>query len=592
MGLKQMKRNFGPTFKGNLLKRLFGFRWFQDLKIGAKLTLGFVIVAIIAGVVGLVGAINIYRISRAGHEVYQMDTSVLGPLHRISAQLFIMRINTAYHVMESKDKFRYEYAIKTAQQTIDQELTKLQKGDHKMGEQLTNLAGTFKTYWREEATLIKLSNQNKTNEALEQINQKLSPLAAMADSVIDMLFSMSDIDAKTKTKTNYEAANQTILFMLALAIIGVIAALGLGLMISRLISKPLRRLTAAAEQLASGDLNVAITLVNAKDETAILTDSFVKMANSIQGLVRRINDDSHALTIASQELKSASTDTGKSATEVAKTMEELARAASEQSGQTNEAVSSINAVAELVRQVTKEVGNIASQSEHVAQFAKLGQKATKDVADEIVKIYNMTKDVKKTIEELDHSSIEISSITGVIQNIAEQTTLLALNAAIEAARAGEHGRGFGVVAAETGKLAEQTKKAAQLISELIGKMGQRSKHMVQSMDNGIKVVESGKNLAANATVTFEDIFNQLDYILKRIDWVAGSAQKMAGRNEDMIGIIANIAALSEESMASTEEVSAAAEEQSASVEEVNALAENLAEISEKLQRSVAQFRMY
>ena len=145
MGLKQMKRNFGPTFKGNLLKRLFGFRWFQDLKIGAKLTLGFVIVAIIAGVVGLVGAINIYRISRAGHEVYQMDTSVLGPLHRISAQLFIMRINTAYHVMESKDKFRYEYAIKTAQQTIDQELTKLQKGDHKMGEQLTNLAGTFKT---------------------------------------------------------------------------------------------------------------------------------------------------------------------------------------------------------------------------------------------------------------------------------------------------------------------------------------------------------------------------------------------------------------------------------------------------------------
>jgi methyl-accepting chemotaxis protein len=277
-----MKRTFGQIFQANWLKRLFGFQWFQNLKIGAKLTLGFVIVAMIAGVVGLVGALNIYRISRAGHEVYRMDTSMLGPLHRISAQLFIIRINTAYHVMESKDKFRYEYAIKTAQQTIDQELTKLKKGDHKMGEQLTNLAGTFKSYWREEATLIKLSNQNKTGKAMEQINQKLNPLTAMADSVIDMLFSMSDIDAKTKTETNYQAANQTILFMLALAMIGIVVALALGLVISRLISKPLRRLTVAAEQLAVGDVNVNITMVHAKDETAILTNAFVTMIDSIR----------------------------------------------------------------------------------------------------------------------------------------------------------------------------------------------------------------------------------------------------------------------------------------------------------------------
>jgi methyl-accepting chemotaxis protein len=79
--------------------------------------------------------------------------------------------------------------------------------------------------------------------------------------------------------------------------------------------------------------------------------------------------------------------------------------------------------------------------------------------------------------------------------------------------------------------------------------------------------------------------------LKRIDAVALSARQMADGNEGALAAIIGIAALSEESMAGTEEVLAVAEEQSASVEQVNAMAENLAVISDKLQQSVAQFRI-
>jgi methyl-accepting chemotaxis protein len=593
----------GPTFKSgsrrvrlvltlvDWVKRIFGIQWFRNLKIGAKLTLGFVIVAMIAGVIGLVGTFNLYRIDRTGQEVYRTNIAVLGPLHKISAQLLKLRINTVYHVLESEDKFRYEFAIKAARQNIKQELAELKKGNGTVRQQLNSLENAFVIYWQEEASVLKLSNENQTAEATARMDQKLNSLASMIDTIIDGLFTTSDTDAQTKTAVNHSAALKTIGFMLALAVIGIIVSLGLGDVISRVISKPLQRLTAAAGRLADGDVSLTIAAVNAKDETAILTNAFAKMAGSLHKLVSEINEDSNSLYQASQELKNTAGDTGKSALEVATTIGEMARAAAEQANHTNEAVIKTDVLAGLVRKVSAEVGNISAESEKVAQAAILGQQATKDVTNEMVKIYDMTKEVTVVIAELEKTSREITSITAVIQNIAEQTTLLALNAAIEAARAGEHGRGFGVVAQETGKLAEQSKQAAQLIGNLLCKMDQRTQQVVQSMATGMNVVTAGKNLTTEATGTFEQIFNTLGNILKRIDAVALSTQLMVESNEGIVTVMSNIAGISEENMASTQEISAAAEEQSAAVEQVNALAGNLAAISGKLQQSALKFKI-
>ncbi len=375
---------------------------------------------------------------------------------------------------------------------------------------------------------------------------------------------------------------------LSLLIASAFLAVVFGLVIAMLIARPLKLVGTTANSLANGDLTRTIIAKGSVEVTSVI-DSLNKAIRGLKELVSGIDDQAGMLYIASKELKDASNDTGRSASEIAKTMEELARTSSEQANQTSDTVQNINSLSEMVRQVSNELKAIAADSENVAQSAKLGQKASTDVADEIEKIYYTTGKVNEVINELNNTSEEIGEISTVIEGIAEQTALLALNASIEAARAGEHGKGFAVVANETGKLADQSKQAAQHIANLIIQMKTRSEQVVLSISDEIQTVESGKNLAAGASVTFGNIFDELGRILERIEAVALSAKKMAENNDSVIAAFTNIVAMSEESMASTEEVSAAAEQQSASAQQVTALADNLAGVAGQLKQSITAF---
>jgi methyl-accepting chemotaxis protein len=381
-----------------------------------------------------------------------------------------------------------------------------------------------------------------------------------------------------------------ILFTILLLIIGTFLAIGLGFLIAFSISRPLNLVKIIADALAEGDLTKTISAKGSREVVSVI-ESLNQAIGGLRELVGNIDEQSNTLFTASQELKNASNETGRSAAEVAQTMGELANASSEEAEQVNQTVENINSLAGMVREVSDELKNVSADSENIARSAQLGQKVASDVAEGITNIYNTTKEVNEVIDELDKASGEISDITTMIEGIAEQTTLLALNASIEAARAGEQGKGFAVVAIETGKLADQSKQAAQLINQLVNQMKTRTSQAVNSIKSGMSMVEAGKNLAVEATVTFENIFKKLGESLDRIDTVALSAKNMAARNENVITAVTSIATLSEEGMASTEEVSAITQEQSASVEEVSALAENLAQISVKLKQSVAKFEI-
>ena len=118
------------------------------------------------------------------------------------------------------------------------------------------------------------------------------------------------------------------------------------------------------------------------------------------------------------------------------------------------------------------------------------------------KLQTANTSVVEAMAAISESSVKISGIITLINDIAFQTNLLALNASVEAARAGEHGKGFAVVATEVRKLAHRSSKASSEIGKLV-------ELELQRIQNGREIVEGSDQALKNMQKETEEMLQTL-----------------------------------------------------------------------------------
>ncbi len=148
-----------------------------------------------------------------------------------------------------------------------------------------------------------------------------------------------------------------------------------------------------------------------------------------------------------------------SSSEIAATVEQQERTATHQAASVN--------------QTTSTMDELETSSRRAAEQAEAATAGARAIAEQIFRLSEQIK--------------QIGSISGVVSELANQTNMLALNAAVEAARAGQNGKGFAVVAAEIRKLADQSKKSAERINDLVKDIQAIANSTVMDMGDGARV---------------------------------------------------------------------------------------------------------
>ncbi|WBS01715.1 methyl-accepting chemotaxis protein [Pseudoduganella sp. SL102] len=128
---------------------------------------------------------------------------------------------------------------------------------------------------------------------------------------------------------------------------------------------------------------------------------------------------------------------------------------------------------------------------------------------------------------------QIAKQIGIIDDIAYQTNLLALNAAIEAARAGEHGKGFAVVAAEVRKLAERSQVAAQEIGEVATSSVELAERAGALLDQMVPNIRKTSDLVQEITAASEEQSAGVGQINSAVGQMSQGTQQNASSSEEL-----------------------------------------------------------
>jgi methyl-accepting chemotaxis protein len=561
------------------------------MTVRKKLFAGFFAVLLILAAVAAIGLYEITKVDRTYSELVEKDIEGL-----ITTKDLLNIVRKA----QSSQRGYLLTGDETALQNFStaheqyQELSKKLMNSHgdakekQLLQELNNLEAEFYQFSNQ---LFELKKQNKTDaynrlvlttgrQILKQVEEKAMELEDYKKEII-----------QTSTKTTSTTAQSVKAIVLWLAVIAILTGIVISWYISRIISRPVVIIAAAAEKIASGDLTGKQIEVKNRDEIGDLAKAFNRMSKSLRELIHQVASNAEQVAASAEELTASAEQTSKAAEQIAAAMQDVAAGVEKQVRSVEETSQTTNEMSSGAQQIAGNAQNVSSIAVETAEKAAHGGKAIDVAIKQMNSIHQTVNGLAEVIKSLGERSKEIGQITNVITGIAEQTNLLALNAAIEAARAGEQGRGFAVVADEVRKLAEQSAQSAQQISQLISAIQEETNKAVQSMEAATKEVVAGIGVVDTAGESFKQIQSSINEVTTQIQEISAAIQQMAAGTEQMVQSMQLITKVAETSAAGTEEASATTEEQLAAMEEISSSAESLSHMAEELQTLIGKFKI-
>ncbi|MEE1921485.1 methyl-accepting chemotaxis protein [Pseudomonas sp. 148P] len=493
----------------------------SNMKIGVRLTLGFLLVVALTAIIGFIGIRNLNQVNDLSDRMYDMDVVGLSTLQEANIQLLMANRAVRRSLMATTIEDRDESArvARTAMDKTRELVTGAKEffltADGKA--QVTAIEAPLQEYIAAANLMLNTHQQSGELQSMSAALELMPRNTAAANEVDRLLGEASDAKQKRAGEANAsitEIAENSRFQMIILVVVATLLGMLVGVLVTRSITRPLAGAVLAADRMAAGDLSQDL-VVDRKDETGRLLGAMQNMTERLRSILGDVRSSADALSSASEQVSSTSQSLSQAANEQAASVEQTSASVEEMSASIAQNTES----AKITDGIAGKAANDAVQGGSAVGDTVL---AMKQIADKI----------------------------GIIDDIAYQTNLLALNAAIEAARAGDHGKGFAVVAAEVRKLAERSQVAAQEIGQ---------------------VASSSVQLAESAGKLLGEIVPNIQRTSDLVQEITAASQEQssaAGQINIAMGQMNQI----------TQQNASASEELAATAEEMNAQASQLQEL--------------
>lgn len=399
-------------------------------------------------------------------------------------------------------------------------------------------------------------------------------------------FQMAEIDGRMTAFTEIEGTDWILVsyipteiiyadidgVRILMVVIGLVSLLLLAVLIERVVQvviRPVRELTKIITAMTDGDFTVNIT-TKSNDEIGVMSRGVERFIKSMRGMILSIHGVSDKLHVQADNSNSVSGDMYDASRLQSDSMQELNNTVEQLSVSVNEIADNATTLAAVAANTRDDGKQVDLKVKETVEVSRQGKADMQNVSAAMQSINDSMRKLQQAIDKVGNASEEITKITGVISDIADETNLLSLNASIEAARAGEAGRGFAVVATEIGKLAQTSSDSVHNIESLISEINVLVKDAVSQADDSVSNIQSSSELVKGALQTFDAIFDNIDEVNHLV-------QQMIEKVEQVDNVAVNVAAISEEQAASSEEILATS---TTMVEQAHNITENSETVAE------------
>lgn len=510
----------------------------KNLKIGTKLLITFMLIILLFCGTVATAIMGLEQNAERYSEFYTVGYRVTDTVMTMRRGLQCIVKDISYITIEDDEE-----KIDSYEAELQKELSNLEENANWLFANFTDNPELLNTFAEDmtnavemQETIITIAHTDH-EKAQEMLLDEYQPLVDEAASMLIQISSIVEHNAEVDYQSTVAMQQMLVKLQIGMAGIALVITLILSTYLTRNITRPLRELEKAANQIVDGDFDIVVTY-KSRDELGHLSKTFQHMTDmlnvvisdasmvlgemadgnfdvrtqaeeryvgSFQSLLTSIRKLNRNLSITLGQINQSADLVASDSSQVSNGAQALSQGATEQ--------------ASAIEQLAATIASLSNEVKATAANAIEARNQSNTAGNEVEECNGQMKDMMTAMEEITLTSNKIGQIIKTIEDISFQTNILALNAAVEASRAGAAGKGFAVVADEVRTLASKSSVASKDTAELI--------------ESSIKAVARGTQIADSTAESLSKVVDEVRTASAKVDVIADAAEKQASAIEQV-----------------------------------------------------------